>query len=64
MTAPATMTRMAKYVAEVLVKNPALTPEQAAKGAVLLLRADMAKLARRSADARRPGGAAEAGATA
>ena len=53
MTAPATMTRMAGYVAKVLVKNPALTPEQAAKAAVLLLRADMAKLARKSADARR-----------
>jgi hypothetical protein len=53
MTAPATMTRMAKYVAAVLKENPDLTAEQAAKGAVLKLRADMGQLARRSADARR-----------
>lgn len=53
MTAPATMTRMAKYVAAVLKENPDLTAEQAAKGAVLKLRADMVMLARKSAAARR-----------
>jgi hypothetical protein len=53
MTAPATMTRMAKYVAQVAAKNPNLTPDQMAKAAVLLCRADMARLARKSADARR-----------
>jgi hypothetical protein len=52
-TAPATMTRMAKYVAEIAKKNPDLTPEQMARGAVLLCRADMARLARKSAEARR-----------
>jgi hypothetical protein len=52
MTASATMTRMAKYVAAVLKKNPDLTEEQAARAATLLLRADMADLARKSAEAR------------
>jgi len=53
MTAPATMTRMASYVAAVLKENPDLTADQAARGTVLKLRADMAKLGRRSAEARK-----------
>jgi len=53
MTVPATMARMAKYVAAVLKENPSLTAEQAARGAALRLRADMGQLARRSAGARR-----------
>ena len=52
MTAPATMTRMAKYVAAVLKENPSLTAEEAARGAVLKLRADMGQLAAKSAKAR------------
>lgn len=44
MTASATMTRMAKYVARVLTENPNLTPDQAARAATLLCRADMIRV--------------------
>ena len=53
MTAPATLSRMAGYCIKVLKANPNLTEKQAVKAATLLLRADMAKLARKSAAARR-----------
>lgn len=53
MTAPATLTRMAKYVAAILKENPDLTEDQAARGAWLKLRADMGQLARKSAAARK-----------
>jgi hypothetical protein len=57
MTVPATMTRMAGYVAQVLKRNPDLTAQQAARGAYLLLKADMAKVrAGQSADTLRPAG--------
>jgi hypothetical protein len=52
MTVPATMTRMAKYVARAWEANPSLTPDQAARAGYLLLRADMARLNRKSAEAR------------
>lgn len=53
MTAPATMARMAGYVVRVLKKNPSLSEQQAIKAAVLEFRADMARLARKSAASRR-----------
>lgn len=52
MTAPATMARMGRYVYRVLRQNPDLTEKQAINAATLQLRADMAKLARKSARAR------------
>jgi hypothetical protein len=52
MTADATWVRMAKYIAEVLQKTPELTPIEAARAGKLLMRADMARLAKRSAAAR------------
>lgn len=53
MTVPAVMTRMAKYVARVLKENPDLTAEQAARGAYLLLRAEMAERSAKGVAARR-----------
>jgi hypothetical protein len=53
MTAPATISRMAGYCVRVLKENPNLTEQQAVKAATLLLRADMARLARKSSEARR-----------
>ncbi len=53
MTRDATLTRLARHVAEVLKENPELTAEQAARGARLRLKAEMAVLARKSAAKRR-----------
>lgn len=64
MTVPATMTRMAGYVAAVLKENPDLTAEQAARGAVLKLRADMARAGRKSAASRAARAAAPSAQTA
>jgi hypothetical protein len=53
MTRDATLTRLAKFVAQVLKQNPDLTPLEAANAARLLLKAEMAQLAQKSAEARR-----------
>ena len=53
MTTDATLTRLARYVARVLKKNPDLSEEEAAKAARLLLRADMTLMAERREAARR-----------
>lgn len=61
MTVPATMHRMAKYVAAVLKENPDLTADQAARAAALKLRADMGQLARKSVASRKAARDAAAG---
>lgn len=43
MTAVATLSRLAPYVARILRENPGLTDKEAGKAAALLLRADMIK---------------------
>jgi hypothetical protein len=53
MTQAANDTKIARAVAEVLKLNPELTPLQAARGARLKIKAEMAALAARSATARR-----------
>jgi hypothetical protein len=53
MTVSAREVRIAKYVAIALKKNPALEPLAAARAGQLLMRADMLRLARKSAEARR-----------
>lgn len=52
MTTDATLTRLARYVTEVLRKNPELNDLQVARAARLKMRADMTKLAEKSAAAR------------
>lgn len=56
MTKDANLTRLAKHCIAVLRENPELTDEQAAKGARLRMRAEMAQLAKRSAEARKGSG--------
>ena len=53
MTSDATLTRLGKHIATALKRNPDLTPKQAANAGRLLLRAEMAELAAKSAAARR-----------
>jgi hypothetical protein len=53
MTADATWTRMARYVARVLKQNPNLSEREAANAARLLLRADMTVMAEKREAARR-----------
>lgn len=53
MTRDATETRIARYIVEVLKENPDLTPLEAARGGRLRMRADMARLAQKSAAARK-----------
>jgi hypothetical protein len=53
MTSEATLTRMARYVAEVLKRNPELTPLAAARAARLKMRADMTTMAEKREAARR-----------
>ena len=53
MATDATLTRLARYVARVLKKNPDLSEEEAAKAARLLLRADMTRMAEKREAARR-----------
>jgi hypothetical protein len=53
MTKDATLTRLAKHVAAVLRENPELTDQQAANAARLRMKAEMARLSRKSAAARR-----------
>jgi hypothetical protein len=52
MTLDATLTRLAKFVAAVLRENPTLDDRQAANAARLRMRAEMAQLSRKSAEAR------------
>ena len=52
MTTDATLGRLARICAAIVKENPDLTPEQVAKGARLQLRAEMAQLGRKSAEAR------------
>jgi hypothetical protein len=58
MTADATWVRQARYVAEVLQANPALTPLQAARAARLKMRADMTVMAEKREAAKRAARAA------
>jgi hypothetical protein len=60
MTQAANDTKIARAVAEVLKKNPELTPLQAAKAGRLLLKDEMTQLARKSAEARKAGQLASA----
>jgi hypothetical protein len=53
MTSDATWVRQARYVAEVLQKNPALSPLEAARAARLKMRADMTLMAEKREAARR-----------
>lgn len=55
MTKDANLTRIATFIAQALRENPELTPKQAANAGRLLLRAEMARLAKKSAAARRAG---------
>jgi hypothetical protein len=52
MTRDANETRLAKHIAEALKANPELTPLQAARAGRQLLRAEMARMAKRSAEVR------------
>lgn len=53
MTKAAVAGRKAKFVAQALAKNPNLSTEEAQRAGQLLMRAEMARLAQRSAAARR-----------
>lgn len=59
MTEAANRSRMARHVAAALKENPGLTAEQAAEAGRERLRAEMTRLARAAADARRLPGAVE-----
>ena len=52
MTQAATQARMARFTAEALRRNPDLEPEEARRAGRLLLRAEMARLAKLSAASR------------
>ncbi|MCW2898668.1 MAG: hypothetical protein JWO67_933 [Streptosporangiaceae bacterium] len=54
MTVTATEVRLGKFIAIALKQNPDLDPLQAAKAGRLLLRAEMLRLSRKSAEARAP----------
>jgi hypothetical protein len=56
MTADAYLGRLAKHVVTIIRKNPDLDDKAVAKGARLLLKAEMAELAERSKQARAAAG--------
>jgi hypothetical protein len=56
MTADAMIGRLAKHVVAIVRKNPELPDADVAKGARLLLKAEMAELAEKSARARKVAG--------